>query len=161
MIYYLKVVPKFNEWMNKLNKIHNVVSDKVLVGIQTTEILNYQMPMSQHSGGFSLRNPRKYQFAAEITTLRDKVSEIVKYFPFNYNSFNFMKLEKIKQKINPLIEKLKYSNIMEKYMVFTSKITQEVKRNTRNYKFSRISSDPKLKSDLASGQLREFSYHKE
>ena len=129
VIYYLKVVPKFKEWMETLGKIHNVVSDKVLVGIQITELLKNQMPMAQRNGGFALRNPSQYQFAAEITTLRDKVDHIIQYFPFSYNSFNYQKLENIKDKINRLIAKLQYSNIMENYMVISSRIVEEFRRN--------------------------------
>ena len=68
IIYYLKMVDKYDEWMNGLMQIHNIIVKNIIIGVTMKETIIEQIHISQHWGGFGVRSPDVYQFAAEITT---------------------------------------------------------------------------------------------
>ena len=88
IIYWLKVVKKLDLWMGNIQSLYQNMLSHITCGMNRTELMAYQIPMAQKNGGLGLRDPKNYQFAAEIATLRDKEEFIMPYFPFMISSFN-------------------------------------------------------------------------
>ena len=134
IIYWLKTVPKYEEWQLILDRLYNVISNNALNGIQMTKTLFHQMSLSQKCGGFGLRNPRSYSFAAEITTLRDKDEMVKQYFPFAYSSINFKELDSIVQEITELTTKIGIADLIERGRILKIKPSdiQTLEKNIDN-----------------------------
>ena len=93
IIYWLKVQPKYDLWLDKLEHLHNLLSSKIIITHGANRTLQHQIPLSQSRGGFGLRNPKNYQYAAEISTLRDKDEILQRFFPFNSLSYNLRNMD--------------------------------------------------------------------
>ena len=89
IIYSLKVIDKYDEWMNELNKLHHLISKLVLVGVSIRKTTWFQISMSQKKGCIGLRNPNDYKWAAELSALEGKKEIISKYFTFMNTSYNY------------------------------------------------------------------------
>ena len=62
MIYLLKMVPEFQDWMEIFSKIHRFINNRITTSITTKETLIYQVQLSQRNGGFGLRDPKHILF---------------------------------------------------------------------------------------------------
>ena len=94
IIYLLKCVEKVGNWMDNLQKLYNVIRNEIKMGLQWNNTMKYQIPLSQRRGGFGLRSPLNYQYAAEITMLRGKMDMLFKCFPFCLSSYNMENVRK-------------------------------------------------------------------
>ena len=60
IIYLLKMVDKYEEWMNGLMQIHNIIVRNIIIGVTMNETIMPQIHVSQHWGGFGVRAPDIY-----------------------------------------------------------------------------------------------------
>ena len=60
IIYSLKVIDKYDEWMNEVNKLHLIISKLILVGVNFSKTIKIQIAISQKRGGLGVRNPEHY-----------------------------------------------------------------------------------------------------
>ena len=82
IIYALKVIDKYDEWIDELIKLHLVISKVVSVGVSATKTTKFQISISQKRGGLGLRNPNEYKWAAELSAIEGKKEIIGQYFTF-------------------------------------------------------------------------------
>ena len=82
IIYYMKVVPVKQKWMDKLMDLYRLLTKTILIGTNYNKLMDYQSQLSQKKGGFGLRQPDNYHFAAKLSADGDKEDKIRRFFLF-------------------------------------------------------------------------------
>ena len=117
IIYWLKIMPRLNKWMNVLDKIHNLMKDRIIPSVNMIPTLQHQIPMSQKRGGFGLRDPRSYQYAAKISSLREKEEVCQRYFMFTSYSFNFDSFIDDKNQIQNIAARMGATDCIDNFII--------------------------------------------
>ena len=98
--YWERCIKKCKKWMEVLQLLHNRIFEEVRCGISFSDMMKYQVPLSQKRGGLGVRSPHLFQYAAEIASLSGKVHYTEKHFPFLMESFNAYNVEQQIKQIN-------------------------------------------------------------
>ena len=103
--------------MKLLDKIHNLIQDRIIPSVNNIPTLKHQLPMSQKRGGFGLRDPRNYQYAAKISTLRAKEEVCQRYFLFTSYSYNFESFIEEKNQIQNIAARMGISDTIDNFII--------------------------------------------
>ena len=115
IIYALKVIDKYDEWMQELMKMHRLITKLILVGVNMNKTTNYQISLSQKRGGLGLRNPKLYKWAAELIAIEGKRDQICKFFTFLPYSYNYQQFRPISDEMFNILLKMGLTDMLSDF----------------------------------------------
>ena len=87
IVYIMRTVKQYDEWTDKLDKIHDKLEKHSLNGVSYVDTMSSQVPLSARRGGLGLRPPSLFEPAAKISSVLHKSQLMTRLFLFhdNYN----------------------------------------------------------------------------
>ena len=84
---YMLRVQRQSGWMQRMMQTDRLLNSLIVIKLNYTEMMQFQLPLSSSKRCFGLRPPCVFEHAAKICSYKDKANEIAPYFLISKENF--------------------------------------------------------------------------